>query len=158
MLTAQQLTLRKFWYAAIPLDQLRDGPQPFRLMGEDIVLFLDHDGEPAALRDRCRHRTSRLSKGWCEEGRVVCAYHGWTYDRTGYLVRIPQFDAEAPLPQLAVQAYNCASRYGYAWVALDEPLQPIFDIPEDRDPGFRRIFQFYQTWKLRRYDLWRTRK
>ena len=146
MLTTQQLTLRKFWYAAIPLDQLRDGPQPFRLMGEDIVLFLDHDGEPAALRDRCRHRTSRLSKGWCEEGRVVCAYHGWTYDRTGCLVRIPQFDAEAPLPQLAVQAYNCASRHGYAWVALDEPLQPIFDISEDRDPGFRRIFQFYQTW------------
>jgi phenylpropionate dioxygenase-like ring-hydroxylating dioxygenase large terminal subunit len=32
-------------------------------------------------------------------------------------------------------------------VALDEPIAPIFDIPEDGDPSFRRIFQFYDQWK-----------
>ncbi len=63
MLTTQQRTLRKFWYATVRLDALQSGPLPFRLMGEDIVLFLSADGEPAALADRCCHRTAKLSKG-----------------------------------------------------------------------------------------------
>ncbi len=145
MLTTQQKLFRKFWHAILPIDSLQDGPKPFRLMGVDIVLFLDAQGEPRALRDRCCHRTAKLSKGWCENGNIVCGYHGWTYDGTGKVVRVPQLD-ETRLPQNHVPAYWCVARYGYAWVSLDKPIQPIFDVPEDRDPSFRRIFQFYETW------------
>ncbi len=147
MLTTRQKTLRRFWYATMPLHHLADGPKPFRLMGEDIVLFLDADGAPAALRDRCCHRTAKLSKGWMDEGRIVCGYHGWTYDRTGHVTRIPQFEPGRALPKHQVPSYRCQARYGYAWVALDEPLTPIFDIPEDGAPDFRRIFQFYDQWQ-----------
>ncbi|MDR3522526.1 MAG: aromatic ring-hydroxylating dioxygenase subunit alpha [Acetobacteraceae bacterium] len=146
MLTTQQKTLRKFWYATVPLHTLTDGPVPFRLMGEDIVIFLDENGEPAALADRCCHRTAKLSKGWVDAGKIVCGYHGWTYDRDGKLVRIPQFDADTVLPRHSVPRHHCVGRYGYAWVALDDPLLPIFDVPEDSDPAYRRIFQFDQTW------------
>ena len=146
MLTTQQKTLRKFWYATMPVSYLAEGPKPFRLMGENIVLFLDKDGEPAALADRCCHRTAQLSKGWVNDGNIVCGYHGWTYDRTGHVVAIPQFDPGAVLPKHATPAYHCTARYGYVWVALDEPLAPIFDIPEEEDPKFRRIFQFYDEW------------
>ena len=41
MLTTRQKVLRRFWYAVIPLGDLQSGPKPFRLLGEDIVLFLD---------------------------------------------------------------------------------------------------------------------
>src|SRR3546814_2173105 len=47
---------------------------------------------------------------------------------------------------IATPAYRCQSRYGYAWVALDEPLADLFEIPEDSDPAFRRIDQFYEEW------------
>ena len=146
MLTTKQQVLRRFWHATVPVSALADGPVPFRLMGEDIVLFLAEDGQPAALADRCCHRTAKLSKGYAEAGRIVCGYHGWTYDRSGALVRIPQFDPATPVPKHSVPAYHCAERYGYVWVALDDPLQPIIDIPEDRDPAFRRIHQFYEGW------------
>lgn len=147
MLTTQQKTLRKFWYATVKLADLAGGPKPFRLMGEDLVLFLDADGQPAALADRCCHRTARLSKGWCENGNIVCGYHGWTYDRSGQCIRIPQYpDNAAVSGTLKTPSYRCQSRYGYAWVALDEPLAEIFDIPEDSDPGYRRIDQFYEVW------------
>ena len=147
MLTTRQKTLRRFWYATVRLDALKDGPKPFRLMGEDIVLFLDADGQPAALADRCCHRTAKLSKGWIDQGNIVCGYHGWTYDRTGALVRIPQFDPATVLPKHRVPRHSTAlANYGYAWVALDEPLLPIFGHSRGfRDPGFRRIFQFDQT-------------
>jgi ferredoxin-NADP reductase/phenylpropionate dioxygenase-like ring-hydroxylating dioxygenase large terminal subunit len=147
MLTTQQNLFRKFWHAIMPVHELDSGPKPFRLMGVDIVLFRDAEGTPRALRDRCCHRTARLSKGWCEGGNIVCGYHGWTYDGTGRLVRIPQLDDDAPLPEHRVDAYWCMERYGYAWVSLEEPIEDLFDIPEDRDPAFRRIFQFYETWK-----------
>ena len=146
MLTTRQRVLRRFWYAVMPVADLADGPKPFRLMGEDIVLFLDVDGAPAALADRCCHRTARLSKGWCDGGNLVCGYHGWTYDRTGTVVRIPQADPNAAVPRHATPAYRCQVRAGYAWVALDEPLVPLFDIPEDGTPGWRRIMQFYEPW------------
>lgn len=77
MLNTRQPVLRNFWYATLPLDKLEDGPKPFRILGQDIVIFVDAAGEPAALEDRCCHRTAKLSKGWIKEGHIVCGYHGW---------------------------------------------------------------------------------
>jgi phenylpropionate dioxygenase-like ring-hydroxylating dioxygenase large terminal subunit len=147
MLTTKQKTLRRFWYATIPLHDLVNGPKPFRLMGEDLVLFIDPDGQPAALKDRCVHRTAQLSKGWCNAGQLVCGYHGWTYDRTGRVTSIPQVGPQHGTPRHATPGYHCVARYGYAWVALEEPLLPIFEVPEDGMPGYRRIFQFYDRWQ-----------
>ena len=65
MLVTHQPVLRKFWHAVMPLAALADGPKPFTLPGVDSVLFLDEHGHPAALRERCCHRTARLFKGWC---------------------------------------------------------------------------------------------
>ncbi len=146
MLTTQQATLRHFFHAVMPLDLLKDGPKPFRLMGQNIVLFLDAEGAPQALEDRCCHRTARLSKGWMNGGQLVCGYHGWEYDGTGQVVRIPQFEPGARLPDYRVRSFHCEAKYGYAWVALDAPIRPIFDIPEEGKPGWRRIHQFYERW------------
>ncbi len=146
MLTTRQATLRKFWYSIMPVSMLEDGPRPFRLLGEDIVLFLDAAGKPAALKDRCCHRTAKLSKGWVANGELTCGYHGWVYASDGRVIRIPQLSPDAAVPRHATPAYRCMERGGYAWVALDEPLTPLFDIPEDGAPGWRRIHQFYDRW------------
>lgn len=155
MLTTQQPIFRKFWHAVMPLADLASGPKPFTLLGEKIVLFLDIEGRPAALRDRCCHRTAKLSKGWCVDaqgqacgsGHIQCGYHGWTYDRSGAVVVIPQYEPGRRIPpDYRTTAYRCEARYGYAWVALEEPVAPIPEIPEFDAPGYRTIFQFYETW------------
>jgi len=148
MLVTRQAVFRKFWHACMPLSALQDGPQPFTLLGEDIVLFLDAAGQPAALRDRCCHRTARLSKGWCTpEGLLQCGYHGWSYDRSGRVVQIPQFEAGQAIPaDYCTPAYHCCARYGYAWVALEAPIAEIPPVPEFEDPAYRTIFQFHERW------------
>jgi phenylpropionate dioxygenase-like ring-hydroxylating dioxygenase large terminal subunit len=148
MLTTRQPVFRKFWHAVMPLSMLDGGkPQPFTLLGEDIVLFLDGQGQPAALKDRCCHRTARLSKGWCVAGALQCGYHGWTYNGAGRVIRIPQYEPERPIPEAyCTPAYRCVAKYGYAWVALEEPIAPIPEVPEFDDPAFRTIFQFYERW------------
>ena len=148
MLVTRQSVFRKFWHAVMPLSHLAEGrPVPFRLLGEDIVLFLDAAGQPAALKDRCCHRTAKLSKGRCVNGALECGYHGWTYNASGRVIRIPQYEEGRPIPaDYCTPAYRCVAKYGYAWVALEEPIAPIPEVAEFGAPGWRTIFQFYETW------------
>ena len=147
MLVTKQKVLRRFWYPVIPLSNLADGPKPFTLLGEKIVLWRDGEGRASALEDRCCHRTAALSRGYYEDGALVCGYHGWTYDRGGRVLRIPQMERAAP-ESARVQSFRAEERYGYVWVCLHgKPLFEIPDIAEWNDPAFRRIPEFYEVWR-----------
>jgi phenylpropionate dioxygenase-like ring-hydroxylating dioxygenase large terminal subunit len=138
---------RRFWYPVVPLENLASGPQRFELLGQGLALFLDAQGAPAALEDRCCHRSARLSLGKVCDGFLACAYHGWQYDRSGQCVLMPQLPGQKPGPQRKVKAFRCEARYGYAWVALEEPLYDIPRIPEAEDPAFRLVHEFYEEWR-----------
>lgn len=147
MKATQTPVLRRFWYPVMPLAHLAAGPKPFRLLGQDIVLWVDGEGRPSALEDRCCHRTAKLSKGFYANGFLACGYHGWEFDAAGTVMRVPQRPVDKQgRTNMRVPAFHCASRYGYVWVALEEPL---FDIPdfEEEAEGCRRIDEFYETWQ-----------
>ncbi len=147
MLVMQQPVLRRFWYPVMPAAHLAEGPKPFRLLGQDLVLWLA-EGEAVALEDRCCHRTAKLSRGMCERGRLVCGYHGWEYDPAGMVVRVPQGGGGEDRPtRMGVKRFHAALRYGYVWVALEEPLYALPDFEEADQPGFRQIDQFYEVWE-----------
>lgn len=47
-------------------------------------------GQLAALNDVCPHQGAPLSEGTIEDGRVVCSWHGWSFDpKTGGELRNP---------------------------------------------------------------------
>lgn len=147
MLVTRQKVLRRFWYPVVPDDRL-DGPVAFRLLGQDIVLWRDAAGNPAAVIDRCCHRTAKLSRGFVEGGNIVCGYHGWTYAPSGQLVRLPQARNPERASNIRIEGYRAKSAYGYVWVCLGEPLADIPDIEEARAPGFRRIHEFHEPWRV----------
>lgn len=148
MLVTKQPILRRFWYPVIPVSALADGPKPFRLLDTDIVLWLTSEGNPVALADRCCHRTARLSRGYCQGNRIVCGYHGWQFDESGTVVRVPQAgDNRDRKTAMRTPAYHAKERYGYVWVALADPLTPIPEFHEATTPGFRKIDQFYDAWE-----------
>ena len=165
MLVTQQPILKRFWYPVIPIAALAAGPQPFQLLGENLALWLDSNGSPAAVRDRCCHRSAKLSKGAVIAGAIRCPYHGWSFSTEGTCVNVPQLNNGAipkvyrvaayrcqelnngAIPKVyRVAAYRCQERYGYVWVCLDEPLIDIPDLPEAVDPQFRQIPEFYEQW------------
>ena len=147
MLVTHQPVLKKFWYPVMPMSHLETGPKPFTLLGYSIVLWKDANGAPAAVIDRCSHRTAKLSKGWVSDGDVVCPYHGWAYNRTGACTRVPQVGDTTYPDGIAVAAYQCQAKYDHAWVCLDEPLAPIPEFEEEVDPQFRKIHEFYEVWR-----------
>ncbi len=145
MLQTRQTVLRKFFYPVAPVSHLVDGPKSLRIFGEYIVVWLDERNQPAAAVDRCCHRSAKLSIGTLREGCIVCPYHGWTFDRDGKCVYFPQSQLENPPKVYKIKAYHCEERYGYAWVALDEPLAeiPVFKRSDDKE--FRQIDEFYHV-------------
>lgn len=63
------------------------------------------------------------------------------------MVEIPQYPPEREIPpDYRTTAYAAQARYGYAWVALEDSMADIPEIPEFDAPGWRTIFQFYETW------------
>lgn len=68
-----------------------DMPQPgnyvtFDLLNERVFVVRGQDGEIRAFHNVCRHRAHAVvqgQSGHCKTGRMVCPYHGWTYDLDG---------------------------------------------------------------------------
>lgn len=137
---------RDFWYPVAPLDLLATGPRPFTLLGERIALWLDDKGRPAAVKDRCPHRSARLSSGRVEKGSLTCPYHAWAFGPDGQCNTIPQYGDRPVAESCRVEAFRCDARYGYAWVCLGTPRLEIPSIPEFGQKGFRFFPCFYETW------------
>ena len=148
MLVMDHPVFRRFWYPVIPVEHLKDGPQRFELLGRPLALFLDARGAPAALEDRCCHRSARLSLGKVVAGLIACPYHGWQYERDGQCMLMPQFPGRVPGENDRVQSFRCQERYGYAWVALEEPLCDIPRFPEAETKTFTVVHEFYEPWDV----------
>ena len=147
MLVTKQTVLKRFWYPVIPIAHLQESPASFTLLGQPLALWLDAEGKPAAVVDRCCHRSAKLSKGEVIDGCLCCPYHGWSFNAQGVCVRVPQLTNQPIPPSYRVNAYRCQVKYGYVWVCLNEPLTEIPEILEVDNPGFRMLHEFYEPWK-----------
>ena len=64
--------------------------QALEFLGESILVVRGEDGGIGAFANVCRHRGSRLVDGasGCAK-KLVCPYHGWTYELDGRLTGVP---------------------------------------------------------------------
>jgi phenylpropionate dioxygenase-like ring-hydroxylating dioxygenase large terminal subunit len=177
MLATKQKILRRFWYPVMPKAHLDGGkPVPFRLLGRDIVLWKAKDG-PAAVTDQCPHRGAKLSLGFLDDDvpdgpALACPYHGWAFGADGRCRKVPQAheplrglgsdDRRAERPEGAstgglnrtrttkggTKGHHAAERYGWIWVALEDPIAEIPHIREAFEPGFRQIDEFHEEWAV----------
>lgn len=86
---AGQPFVREAWYLAAWSDELTDRPLGVVLLDRAVVLFRRADGTPAALEDRCIHRSLPLSVGRVRGDVIECGYHGLQFESSGRCVRIP---------------------------------------------------------------------
>ncbi len=140
--------VREYWHPVTFAENVGDRPLAARLLGEDIAVC--RLGERwAAFADLCVHRGTPISLGWVEGERVVCAYHGWTYDPDGRCVRIPSLPADHPIPKKAcLTSYLAEERYGIVWVCLSgNPRAPIPAFPAFEDPEYHVTYRDQRVWK-----------
>jgi vanillate monooxygenase len=111
--------VRNAWYAAAWPDELVAGkPLGCTMLSEPVVLYRRADGIPAALEDRCVHRSMPLSLGRVRGDFIECGYHGLQYDCTGACVRIP---GQQAIPRMArVRSYPAVEQDGFVWVWMGD--------------------------------------
>jgi phenylpropionate dioxygenase-like ring-hydroxylating dioxygenase large terminal subunit len=84
---------KEAWYPVYYLDDLdRSKPNPFTLLGQDLVIWWDRETEQwRTFVDQCPHRLAPLSEGRINpDGQLECPYHGWAFAGDGRCDRIPQ--------------------------------------------------------------------
>lgn len=137
------MNFHDFWYIAASLNELkRNKPLSRKVLDEWIVLFLDHTGQPVALQDRCLHRNAQLSRGTVRGGKLVCPYHGWTYDGAGQVVAIPAERSEKAVGSRCAKKYETCIQDDYVYIRLHsnpgDTSRP-FPIPHYQQDGWMAI-------------------
>lgn len=111
------MLLKDHWYIASPAIKLTaTKPIAVQIGADNLALFRDGEGVAHALLDRCCHRGVKLSCGRITNGNIACGYHGWEYDGSGALVKVPSLPEGTEVPGYKVPTYQVTETADYIWV------------------------------------------
>jgi len=111
--------MRRHW---VPICLKEEVPEPdsapvkARILGEDLVVFRDSDGQVGVLDEYCPHRRASLVYGRNEEGGLRCLYHGWKMDVKGKVTEMSsEPEGSAMLDKVKHTAYPVKEWAGLVW-------------------------------------------
>lgn len=128
-----------------------------------VVQRFDHD--IVALRNVCSHRHALLRRGAAGQGPLRCLYHGWSYNRDGIPLGIPDNEACFGLDRhgkegLGLHRYEVAVRGRFVFVRLqaggpdiDTWLGPLGSWLDQISDGFdapfdQAVLPWATDWKM----------
>ena len=93
--------------------------------GEPLLLTHGMDGRVRGFHNVCRHRAGPLASGSGTCQRLRCGYHGWTYDLTGRLIGVPDFEGVENFPrdEMGLREVEVAVWESFLFVRL-QPVGP----------------------------------
>ncbi len=127
-----------YWYAVEESSRLGKGEHfETKFLGRSIAVFRGMDGRVRAVENRCAHRHIKLTEGEVVDCRLVCPYHGWSYDGEGR-ASIPHDLFGRKEPDIRIGAVPVRERYGLVFIFPGDPevakTRDIPDIPELSGP------------------------
>lgn len=130
--------LENYWYPIAQSDELgRDEPLGVTVLGRELALWRDRDGDVCAVHGRCPHRNAELGIGRVLDGQLQCLFHGLRFDGSGRCALIPWEPEDSRLRgEISVTAYPAEERGGYIWIYVGDadafPPPPLEDeLPEE---------------------------
>ncbi len=141
--------MRRYWQPVLLSEQLPPGSGPVasRLLGEDLVVFRDGQGQLGVLGRWCSHRGTDLSGGYAEEAGLRCGYHGWLYDIRGRCLEQPLEPPESTFcEEIQHPAYPALEQAGIIFAYLgpgEPPLLPAYEFLTVPDAN-RRVTKYLQ--------------
>ena len=101
-----------YWHPILGSSDLRTARViAIKVAGRSLAMFRTREGRLGAVNDQCAHRRMKLSHGKVQQGKLVCPYHGWSFDRDGQ-----GESPSAPKLHACVKSYDCAEAGGVIWV------------------------------------------
>lgn len=140
--------LARFWHPVAFSSEVTDSPFSSRLLDVELVLFRSA-GRITVARDRCPHRSVKLSHGRMQGDELVCAMHGLRFDGDGRCTAIPAVPAgSVRIPERArLQTFPAVERYGIVWTCLAGEAQwPLPEWPAFEVAG-RAFYSASDVWQ-----------
>ena len=123
---------KQWWHPVAAVSQLQPVQSlAVELLGHSLLLTRDRDGLVRCFRNRCPHRGVELlpADGTVRSCRkLVCPYHGWTYNLEGELLAAAREDGFVPPLQRAdwpLEALLTQEDGPLIWVALGDTPFPL---------------------------------
>jgi Rieske 2Fe-2S family protein len=93
----------------------------FDFAGESVIIAHTLDGGISAMLNVCRHRGSRVcvEQSGCSK-RLICRYHGWTYDLEGQLVGASRMNEDFDKSGIRLRRVNVEVLDGMIFVNFAE--------------------------------------
>jgi phthalate 4,5-dioxygenase len=150
--------LRRYWQPVALLDEFDSRFDPamatrpvkaVRLLGQDLVLFRDANGQFGLLDRDCPHRGADLAFGRNEGDGLRCPFHGWKFDLSGQCTETPAEPAGSTLCQrIRQRSYPLQTRAGvlFAWLGPEASTPPplpaldCFEAPESHSFAFKGLW------------------
>jgi Rieske 2Fe-2S family protein len=103
----------------------------FDFAGESVIVARSQEGGVNAMLNVCRHRGSRIcvENTGCSK-RLICRYHGWTYDLDGRLVGASRMNEDFDKSGIALKRIHVEVLDGMIFVNFADkpsPFQPVRD-------------------------------
>lgn len=141
--------LRRYWQPVGVSSEITPGgkPKQIRILGEDLVLFRDDQGQPGLLGLHCSHRLTSLAYGRVEDGGIRCPFHGWLYDVHGACLEQPaEPEGSTFKEKIRHPSYPCEELGGLVFAYMGpphlKPLLPRYEVLV-REDGTRKVDYYW---------------
>lgn len=110
--------------------------------GKKYAMFRNNAGKVSLIDGVCPHRGADLSKGkMTKSGCVQCPYHGWEFDASGKLVKVPSLQNNCGVPQKgSVSGYDVVESGGFIWLSEGDMALPTTLCDELFDRQWTRVY------------------
>ena len=112
------ILFRNRWVPIVPYDSYiwSEGPQKITICDDDYVLWMNKNNTICLQENICPHRCAPLSEGYItKNGNLACSYHGWEFDETGSLTKIPQMNKCPSNKDLNIKNYEVKIVNNIVW-------------------------------------------
>ncbi|WP_435139561.1 Rieske 2Fe-2S domain-containing protein [Pseudopelagicola sp. nBUS_19] len=142
--------MRHYWHPAALSDELKINRPvvPVRLLGEDLVLFRNREGELGLIQRACPHRGADMCYGRLEEKGLRCPFHGWHFNNSGHCTEQPgEPEGSRMHEKIKAKAYHVVEKNGiiFAYMGPGKPPEfPDFDCfraPESHVFAFKGLWE-----------------
>ena len=151
--------MRHYWQPVALVDEFNPALVPdmgirpvkaVRILGQDLVLFRNAQGQFGLLDRDCPHRGADLAFGRNEGDGLRCPFHGWKFDVHGQCIETPAEPAGSKLCQHVRQRnYPLMERSGivFAWLGPEGSTPPAFPALDCFTAPATHTFAFKGLWE-----------
>jgi phthalate 4,5-dioxygenase oxygenase subunit len=150
--------MRHYWQPVALVDEFNPALDPnmairpvkaVRLLGQDLVLFKNANGDYGLLDRDCPHRGADLSFGRHEGDGLRCPFHGWKFDAQGRCTDTPAEPSGSTLCRhIRQRSYPLIERSGvlFAWLGDEGSTPPPLPALDCLTAPATHTFAFKGLW------------